>query len=78
MGKSLFKGKTYNEVLNENRACNFSLEGPEYSSVDKKTMDLMAKMLKVSPKERISAEEALKHEYFMGCEDVEHEGKEVV
>jgi serine/threonine protein kinase len=24
-GKSLFKGKTYNEILNENRACKFEL-----------------------------------------------------
>ena len=26
-GKSVFKGKTYNEVLNENRSCNFKLLG---------------------------------------------------
>jgi serine/threonine protein kinase len=27
-GKSIFKGKTYNQVLAENRLCNFTLEGP--------------------------------------------------
>jgi calcium-dependent protein kinase len=27
-GKSLFKGKTYTEVLTENRICNVNLFGP--------------------------------------------------
>lgn len=54
-GKSIFKGKTYNEVLAENRLCNFSLEGSEYEQVGKTTMDLLKKMLKVDPEERISA-----------------------
>jgi len=28
--ESVFKGKTYNEVLKENRTCLFTLEGPMY------------------------------------------------
>jgi serine/threonine protein kinase len=48
-GKSIFKGKTYNEVLSENRLCSFTLEGSEYDQVDKTTMDLLKKMLKVDP-----------------------------
>jgi serine/threonine protein kinase len=33
LGKSPFKGKTFNEVLSENRQCAFTLLGPEYSSL---------------------------------------------
>lgn len=29
-GKSVFKGKTYNDVLKENRACTFDLESKDY------------------------------------------------
>lgn len=28
LGKSAFKGTTYNEVLSQNRSCDFKLEGP--------------------------------------------------
>lgn len=28
LGKSAFKGTTYNDVLAQNRACDFKLEGP--------------------------------------------------
>jgi serine/threonine protein kinase len=48
-GKSVFKGKTYNEVLQENRACNFDLESEEYKQVDTIVMDLLKKMLKTNP-----------------------------
>jgi calcium-dependent protein kinase len=48
-GRSIFKGKTYNEVLAENRLCSFSLDGAEYAHVDTPTMDLLQKMLRVTP-----------------------------
>lgn len=73
-GKSVFKGKTYNDVLNENKRCNFSLEGEEYEKVDKIVMDLLRKMLKSNPEERITAEAALEHPYFR--DDVEEEKEE--
>jgi len=63
-GKSVFKGKTYSEVLAENRACNFNLDAPEYESVDPLVMDLLKKMLKINPEERITADQALSHPYF--------------
>ena len=44
-GKSIFKGKTYNEVLQENRSCGFSLDGEEYTKLDPFVLDLMKKML---------------------------------
>lgn len=33
LGKSPFKGKTFNEVLSENRQCNFTLTGTEYNAL---------------------------------------------
>jgi serine/threonine protein kinase len=63
-GKSLFKGKTYNEVLQENRSCKFDLEGEEYQKIDKFVLDLLKKMLKTNPEERITAEAAMAHPYF--------------
>jgi calcium-dependent protein kinase len=48
-GRSLFKGKTYNEILNENRACSFDLTAEEYEKTDQLVMDLLRKMLKINP-----------------------------
>ena len=63
-GRSVFKGKTYNDVLSENRLCSFNLNGPEYSNADPNVMDLLKQMLDTNPAERIIAEKALEHEYF--------------
>ena len=48
-GKSIFKGKKYNEVLYDNRNCTFDFEGEEYQSVDTLIMDLLKKMRKINP-----------------------------
>ncbi len=64
LGRSVFKGKTYNEILNENRSCNFDLNDALYEKFDELTMDLLKKMLKINPEERITAEQALNHPYF--------------
>lgn len=63
-GRSVFKGKTNNEVHEENKKCSFSLDGEEYQKVDPIVMDLLKKMLKIDPEERITAEAALFHPYF--------------
>jgi serine/threonine protein kinase len=63
-GKSVFKGKTYNEVLNENRNCAFKLTGSEYAQADSIAMTLLVRMLEVNPQSRISAQEALTHPYL--------------
>ena len=76
-GKSVFKGKTYNDVLQENRSCGFKLEGEEYEKLDKFVLDLMKKMLKTDPEERITAEAALSHPYFGEYENEEPEKEEV-
>jgi serine/threonine protein kinase len=41
-------------------------------------MDLMVKMLKKNPQERISAADALIHPYFSSMEDEDEEGDQVV
>lgn len=64
LGVSAFPGKTYNQVLAQNRASVIPLTGKEYDKLDPKALNLMAKMLNNSPLERIRAAQALEHPYF--------------
>lgn len=52
---SIFTKKTYNEVLNENRACNFNFANPMYQEIPAPALDLLQKMLRINPLERITA-----------------------
>lgn len=63
-GKSAFSGKTYNEVLSQNRAGTVNLATEELKNVSPEAKDLLEKMLMKKPEQRISAAEALKHPYF--------------
>lgn len=63
-GKSAFGGKTYNEVLSQNRAGTVNMTIDELKNVPEEAKDLLEKMLKKKPEQRISAEDALKHPYF--------------
>ena len=63
-GKSAFPGKNYNEVLSQNRASKITLTGEMFKNVSAAALDLLGRLLRKSPTERISAEEALKHKYF--------------
>ncbi len=45
LGQSIFTGKKYNEILNQNRACEFDFSLSFYSSIDKNAFDLLKKML---------------------------------
>ncbi len=66
-GKSAFPGKTYNEVLSQNRAASIDLAAEEYQAMTKmepETMDLLSQLLKRRPQDRICAEKALIHTYF--------------
>lgn len=64
LGVSAFPGKTYNEVLKQNRESNISFEGREYETMDPNALSLLKKLLKNSPHDRITASEALNHAYF--------------
>lgn len=71
LGVSAFPGKTYNEVLAQNRASNFSFDGQIYKKIDPEALNLMIRMLKKSPNDRITAAEALNHPYFASIDDNE-------
>lgn len=54
-GRSIFPGRTYNEVLNQNRACDFNLDSFEYRSLSSSCHDLLKRMLDKNPLTRITA-----------------------
>lgn len=45
MGKSIFPGTKYADILAQNRACDIKFHGSEYEKVDPDVMDLLKKML---------------------------------
>jgi serine/threonine protein kinase len=65
-GGSPFHADSYNQILWKNKTCeinfNFSEFGQKFSDP---AVDLMKKMLAKNPKERISASEALKHQWIL-------------
>ena len=78
LGVSAFPGKNYNEVLAQNRASNIPLEGEAYRKLDPAALNLLAKMLKKSPNDRITAAEALQHPYLAGDMEAEEAEADVV
>lgn len=71
LGVSAFPGKTYNEVLAQNRASNLTFDGEEYKRLDSDALNLLVRMLKKSPQDRITAAEALAHPYFSAMDEEE-------
>ena len=67
-GKSAFPGTTYNEVLSQNRAANIDLSGEEYKKIEEDALDLLSMMLKKKPSDRITADQAIAHQYFNGMD----------
>lgn len=63
-GRSIFPGKTYNDVLNQNRNCDFNLDHFTYKALPFQAQDLLRRMLDKNPDSRITAEFALSHPYF--------------
>jgi len=66
-GKQLFIGKSFSEVLENNRAASFSIKLSDFKlikNVENNAIDLLYKLLEVNPNLRIAADDALKHSYF--------------
>ncbi|CAD8074072.1 unnamed protein product [Paramecium sonneborni] len=63
-GHSLFFGNTFNEVLAQNKKCNFILDGREMDIISMDVQILLKKMLAKNPAERITAKQALESEFF--------------
>ncbi|EAR93192.2 Serine/Threonine kinase domain protein (macronuclear) [Tetrahymena thermophila SB210] len=62
--KPLFLGKVTKETIEMNKRCQIDFDCKELQNVDLNTKDLLKKLLKVNPSERITPEQALQHPYF--------------
>lgn len=51
-------------ILRANKACEIKFDGPEFNEVSELAMDLLKKLLKAKPEDRISAEESLSHPWI--------------
>jgi len=60
----VFPGKKFNEVLKKNKECEVDLEKKEYENLSIQAKDLLRRMLEKDPARRITAADALRHEYF--------------
>ena len=58
-GKSLFPGKTSEEIIESNRKCEFDLSCNSLKKVSKETKDLLKSLLSIDPYQRCTAAEAL-------------------
>lgn len=70
--RCLFPGKEARNVYENNKNLNFDLNQTIYDSINPLAMDLLKRMLVVSPGERLKASECLQHE-FLQVESMEEE-----
>lgn len=62
-GKSPFDGKSFQEILNQNKACKIDFKNPKLHK-HPHVVNLLQRMLDVNPATRLSARESLNHEFF--------------
>jgi serine/threonine protein kinase len=62
-GKSPFDGKSFQEILNQNKACKIDFKNPKLNKFPH-VVHLLQKMLDVNPTTRFSAKESLAHDFF--------------
>lgn len=53
--KQLFEGKKIEDIYENNKKFKFNLNSSLYKAVDSEALDLLRRMLKIDPKERIKA-----------------------
>jgi calcium-dependent protein kinase len=57
---SMSDSEIFSQILN----CDYSFEYPEFNGISSEAKDLISKLLTVNPNERLSASQALEHEFF--------------
>ena len=72
-GRPLFKGNTPEEILDKNMRCDYQFSDRQWENISETAKDLVLKLLKESPDERITASDALLHPWF----SQENNGNEV-
>ena len=72
-GRPLFKGNTPEEILDKNMRCDYQFSDRQWENISESAKDLVLKLLKESPDERITASNALLHPWF----SQENNGNEV-
>jgi len=60
-GKSPFNGKTYNDILSQNRAAEINWTDNMYKKIPDSILTVLKHMLEKDPKKRIRPVDALKH-----------------
>lgn len=64
-GEGLFPGKGHTDILKQNKKCEINFNHKKYDIIDRDAKDLLFKMIDKDPISRITAEESLKHDYFL-------------
>lgn len=64
VGYPPFNGNSTQEILEAVKEGKYDMKGPEWNRISKEAKDLVSKMLEYDPDIRISAREAMKHEWL--------------
>lgn len=63
LGKSPFRAGNYKDMINLNKECVIDYESQIYQNVPKTALELLKSLLEKDPSKRITAEEALNHQF---------------
>mmetsp|Transcript_20843 Transcript_20843/g.32156 ORF Transcript_20843/g.32156 Transcript_20843/m.32156 type:complete len:268 (-) Transcript_20843:1852-2655(-) len=63
-GRPVFRGYNINDILIKNKNCDVEYPAKYWDKISEKAKSLVQKMLAKNPKDRITAGEALTHEWF--------------
>merc|ERR1712080_112097 len=73
-GKSPFEGKSFQEILNKNKACKIDYNQKAFKRATASAIELLKKMLETDPSKRFSAVDCLSHDFFIENEQTMVEG----